>query len=53
MAVVKQFECDSCGASGKITIKGTDIQFEDIVYCPVCSADIFEEEDEVVDGDLE
>jgi DNA-directed RNA polymerase subunit RPC12/RpoP len=41
----KVFECDECGAEGKIVIKGTDIQLEDIVYCPVCSADIYEEEE--------
>lgn len=43
MAVVKQFECEHCGAEGKISIKGSDIAFEDIVYCPACSGDIFEE----------
>jgi hypothetical protein len=41
----KVFECESCGAEGKIVIKGTDTQYEDIVYCPICSADIYEEED--------
>lgn len=45
MTVVKQFECESCGAEGKITIKGSDIQYEDVVYCPTCSADIYEEQD--------
>ena len=40
----KHFECEECGALGKIIIKG-DTQLEDIVYCPVCSADIYEEED--------
>lgn len=43
--VVKQFECEHCGAEGKITLKGTDLQFEDIVCCPVCGSDIYEEED--------
>jgi len=43
--VVKQFECDHCGAEGKINIKGNDHQFEDVVYCPVCSGDIYEEDD--------
>lgn len=47
--VVKQFECEHCGAEGKITIKGTDVQFEDIVYCPICSSDIYEEPDEISD----
>jgi hypothetical protein len=41
----KHFECEECGANGKIIIKGDDHQLEDIVYCPVCSADIYEEED--------
>lgn len=43
--VVKQFTCEHCGAEGKITLKGTDFQFEDIVCCPVCSSDIYEEPD--------
>jgi DNA-directed RNA polymerase subunit RPC12/RpoP len=43
--VVKQFECDNCGTEGKISIKGSDIQFEDVVCCPVCGSDIFEEAD--------
>ena len=42
---IKHFECEECGAEGKITVKGTDIHMEDSVYCPVCSGDIFEEED--------
>ena len=41
--VVKQFTCEHCGAEGKIVIKGTDLQFEDVVYCPVCAGDIYEE----------
>ena len=49
--VVKQFQCEHCGAEGKISLKGTDIQFEDIVYCPVCSSDIYEEEDEFEDDE--
>jgi rubredoxin len=40
----KHFECQECGALGKIIIKGEDTHLEDIVYCPVCSADIYEEE---------
>lgn len=43
--VVKQFLCEHCGAEGKITLKGSDFQFEDLVYCPCCSSDIFEDED--------
>jgi transcription elongation factor Elf1 len=45
MMVVKQFDCEHCGAEGKITIKGTDYEFQDIVCCPVCGSDIFEEDD--------
>lgn len=45
MAVVKQFECEFCGAEGKVTIKGTDYEYQDIVCCPVCGSDIFDEED--------
>jgi hypothetical protein len=43
----KVFECEECGAHGKIVVKSDDheIRYEDIVYCPVCSADIYEEEE--------
>lgn len=44
--VVKQFECEHCGAEGKITIKGSDFQFEDVVCCPVCASDIYEPADD-------
>jgi len=43
--IVKHFQCSSCEAEGKITVKGDDFKFEDIVYCPLCSADIYEEEE--------
>jgi len=43
--IVKQFECSSCQAEGKITVKGDDFSFEDIVHCPLCGSDIYEEED--------
>ena len=43
--VTKVFECEQCGSHGKIVIKGDDQRYEDIVYCPICSADIYEEED--------
>lgn len=45
----KYFECTECGARGKITLKGDDFATEDCVYCPVCSADIYEEEDDLED----
>lgn len=41
----KYFECTQCEARGKIILKGEDYKEEDCVYCPVCSADIYEEED--------
>ena len=40
----KIFECEECGARGKIILKSEE-RLEDIVYCPVCSADIYEEDD--------
>lgn len=41
----KYFECSECGARGKIILKNEDFDTEDCVYCPVCSADIYEEEE--------
>ena len=38
------FECSECGAFGKVTLKGNDHSKDEIVFCPVCSADIYEEE---------
>jgi len=43
--VTKIYECENCGAHGKITVKGDEYQSTDIVYCPVCSSDIFDEDD--------
>ena len=40
----KHFECEQCEARGKIILKSEE-RLEDIVYCPVCSADIYEEEE--------
>jgi len=40
----KIFECNECQARGKIILKSEE-RLEDIVYCPVCSADIYEEDD--------
>ena len=44
--VVKQFECEHCGAVGKIVLKGTDYEYSDIVCCPVCGSDIYEDEED-------
>jgi alkyl hydroperoxide reductase subunit AhpF len=42
---VKHFDCDACGAHGKITFKETsEYSNSDIAYCPFCSGDIFEKE---------
>ena len=43
---LRLFDCDSCAAHGKINFKEDD-QFRkvDIVYCPFCGGDIFEEEE--------
>jgi hypothetical protein len=42
----KFFDCEECGARGTIILKGDDHTSEDCVYCPVCSADIYENEEE-------
>ena len=39
------FECAECNAYGKITLKGAEHTNEDVVYCPVCSADITQVEE--------
>lgn len=46
MSASKTFECQNCETTGKIIIKSSDITLQEIVYCPVCGADIFEEEDD-------
>ena len=39
------FECEACGAYGKITLKGNDHEVDDIICCPVCGADITQVEE--------
>lgn len=51
MKLVVAFSCENCGADGKISVKNKDDTFGkgDIVFCPLCSADIYddtEDEDE-------
>jgi len=41
----KFFDCDNCDSHGKITVKTNEVTVDDIVYCPVCGCDIFEEDD--------
>lgn len=41
----RHFDCDSCGAHGKITFKeGDDFSLTDVAYCPFCGGDIYEDE---------
>lgn len=46
MSVVRQFDCPSCGAEGKITLKGGDFSYEDIATCPVCGAVITDDDED-------
>lgn len=46
MQITKYFECSECNNYGKIIIKSEDLHVDDIVYCPVCGADIFEEDED-------
>lgn len=49
MASTKYFECPECDTIGKVTVKSEDVAVEDIVYCPVCGADIYDEDDDFDD----
>ena len=48
---VKYFDCDACGAHGKISFKENDLKTTDVVYCPFCGGDIYEEEEFEEDDD--
>lgn len=41
-----------CGAIGNIRVQGDEFTAEDIVHCPLCSSDIYEE-DEQFEDDVE
>lgn len=45
----KLFECTSCGAEGKITIRNDEFKQHDISACPICSADISQPDDDLID----
>lgn len=45
MSASKTFHCHSCEAEGKIVVRSDDVKLSDIVYCPVCGADILDEYD--------
>lgn len=49
MASTKYFECETCDSTGKIIIKSEDVHVDDIVYCPICGADIYEEDEDDFD----
>jgi RNA polymerase subunit RPABC4/transcription elongation factor Spt4 len=42
----KQFDCDQCESSGKITVKSKDITVYDIGICPVCGSPLLQDEDD-------
>lgn len=44
MTASRLFECSQCGAFGKITLKSEDHEKSSIACCPVCAADITEDE---------
>lgn len=44
MAASRLFECPECGAFGKIILKSDDHEKSSIACCPVCGADITEDE---------
>lgn len=42
----KHFDCDICGAHGKIIFKdSSEFTSSDVAFCPMCGGDIFEEDD--------
>lgn len=46
MSIIKQFDCENCGAHGKISLKGDDYEYRDIEHCPVCGGTIYDSEDD-------
>lgn len=41
---VKHFDCESCGAHGKINFKEGELSSSDVAFCPFCGGDIYEDE---------
>lgn len=41
----KHFDCENCGAHGKIVFKEAEYTSNDVAYCPFCGGDIYEEEE--------
>lgn len=46
MSSSRLFECGSCGAYGKITLKGEEYETSDIECCPICGSDISQVEED-------
>ena len=42
----KQFDCDHCESSGKISIKTKEITLNDIAICPVCGSPLLQDDDD-------
>lgn len=53
MSITRQFECRTCGAFGKIIVRGDEFDSSDIVYCPLCSSDIYEDDEEEFEDEME
>jgi hypothetical protein len=50
--MIRHFDCESCGAHGKITFKETnEYSSSDLAYCPFCGGDISELEDDYEEDD--
>ena len=54
--MIRHFDCESCGAHGKISYKETnEYTNADIAYCPFCGGNIYEDEkydeDDAFDAD--
>jgi alkyl hydroperoxide reductase subunit AhpF len=42
----RHFDCEGCGAHGKITFRESDeFRRADVAYCPFCGGDIYEDEE--------
>lgn len=42
---IRHFDCESCGAHGKISFKENgEFSSSDVAYCPFCGGDIYEDE---------
>jgi transcription elongation factor Elf1 len=43
----KHFDCETCGAHGKISFKESDdYRTKDVAHCPFCGSDIYEEDED-------